>query len=406
MRRYILSFFMILIHVVYASVYLNTARIAYFNEQDYARARRACLTGIEQGEIDFELYAILAGCEIAYGNWGKAANALFEAIKVDSAKTFEWMDKKGGGLKYYHQAFYFSARALFLENENEEALERIDYARFLHGSDINTVILRGAILYKLGKIEEANREYSNVLAIDPRNPDVHFLIGKALFEIDEFDSSLVYFNNALDFYNPRYERTLYVLFQNASESNIDIAMEILALWRDRKIHELDQILKAELALDNGLIAHSETISKLDRTATDLARAYYYAGLSYYHIKEDSLALDNLRACLKLKSDDTDALFYAGEILVKFKAYDQAVVYLDKAAHLNPDDQYAWFYLGVCYTKLKEYDKAIGVYEKMLGSNPERIDVLTNLAYLYSELGAYVKSNEYLRKAELIQKKPQ
>ena len=68
-----------------------------------------------------------------------------------------------------------------------------------------------------------------------------------------------------------------------------------------------------------------------------------------------------------------------------------------------DDIFAWFYLGICYTQLKEYKKAIDIYEnKVLQLNPENIDAMTNLAYIYSEIGNSEKALEYLRKVEQLQ----
>ena len=90
---------------VYSSVELNTARIAYYNQRDFERAKTACLNGIKKGEINYELQGILGGCEIGLGNWQDAAEALIQAFAIDSIKTFDWLDKKGGGKQYFYQTF-------------------------------------------------------------------------------------------------------------------------------------------------------------------------------------------------------------------------------------------------------------------------------------------------------------
>ena len=110
--RFFFTLILFLSSFVYASVELNTARICYYNEQNYDRAKAACLKGIEKGEINSELYCILGGCEIGLGNWQDAAKALVKAFSIDSLKTHEWMHESGGET-YYYQAFYFSVRELF-----------------------------------------------------------------------------------------------------------------------------------------------------------------------------------------------------------------------------------------------------------------------------------------------------
>ena len=400
MRRSLILLSIVCITFMNASVYLNTARIAFFNEQDYKRAKKACLEGIKKGDTHFELYAILSACEISYSNWHAAVKALKGAFSKDSLHTLDWIRKRGGGEKYYHQAFYFSALDYFKKHKYEEALNDIKYTAYFDYCDKNSSILKGAILFKLGRIEEANREYLDILSRDPKNPDINFLIGKSLFEAGAFDSCLKYFINAMKYYRPKYKRTLQVLFQNKIDVDDKLTRKVLRLWFNKQLQELDELFKKELKLTDGLAAHNEVMLGLSRAATDLAHTYYYIGMVYYNLKEDSAALQNLENCLRFKPDDIDALFFASEILIKFKEYQKAREYLEELTKINPDDQDAWFYLAVCYTQLGFYKRAIEIYEnRMLPVDPNRVEVLTNLAYLYAQLGNDAKSNEYLQRAK-------
>ncbi len=403
MRKLCLLILIVLCQLGYASVFLNTARIAYYNERDFERAKKACLEGIEKGELNFELHAILGGCEIGFGNWKDASNALIRAFAIDSLKTIKWIGDRGGGEQYYFQAFYFAARELFDEEKYEEALNNLGYAKLLNPGDIGTYILTGAIQYKLGNIEQANREYKKALNIDPENPDVHFLIGKSLFETKEFDGSLTFFGDATKYYKLKYSRISKIVFQNLQVIEKTLAQKIIKLWIEQKIDELDQLIKVELELDGGLNAQQKNIEQFFKATDDLSRGYYFTGMAYYYLKKDSIALNNLLKSLELKPDDVDALYFAGEMHIKLKKYDDAIRYFEKVTLFKSDDIFAWFYLGICYTQLKEYKKAIDIYEnKVLQLNPENIDAMTNLAYIYSEIGNSEKALEYLRKVEQLQ----
>ncbi len=405
MRKPVILWVILLSHLAYASMYLNTARIAYYNQKDYERAKKACLQGIEKGERHFELYAILSGCEIGLANWEASSAALKNAFTVDSSKTMEWIMGKGGGEKYFYQAFYFTARLQYNTAQYDKALNNLHYARLLDPMDIRTYILKGAILYKLDKMKEANREYKKVLDLDPENPDVYFLIGKSLFESKKYDSSLTYFANAVKFYEPPYNRTSRILFQYLPEIDKTLVQRIIRLWVAQKMDELDQILKVDLELEQGLDVHIKNVEQFFKISNDLARSYYYKGMAHYNLKEDSLALQDLLRSLELRPDDLDALYFTGEIVIKLKQYESAAGFFERLTQLKDDDLYAWFYLGVCYTQLKQYKKAIDVYEnKVLQLDPENIDTMTNLAFIYSELGNSQKSFEYLQKAEELQKK--
>jgi len=405
MRKLFINLIVLLCHLGYASMYLNTARIAYYTQNDFERAKKACLQGIAKGERNFELYAILSGSEIGLANWKEASTALVNAFAVDSSQTIDWIMDKGGGGKYFYQAFYFTTRSQFDAGQYDEALENLRYAELLDPTDMRTYVLRGAIFYKLDRKEEANNEYNKVLDLDPENPDVHFLIGKSLFESKEYDSSLTYFDNAVMYYKPQYKRSSIVLFHNLPEVEKTTTQAIIRLWSEQKMDELDQLLKTDLKLEQGLDVHIRNVEQLFRISNDLARSYYYEGMAYYNMKEDSLALQNLLKSLELKPDDLDALYFAGETLVKMKQYQNAAGFFERLSQLKSDDLYAWFYLGVCYTQLKQYKKAIDVYEnRVLQLDPENIDTMTNLAFVYSELGNNKKSFEYLQRAEELQKK--
>jgi tetratricopeptide (TPR) repeat protein len=53
---------------------------------------------------------------------------------------------------------------------------------------------------------------------------------------------------------------------------------------------------------------------------------------------------------------------------------------------------------------KEYQRAVDIYEnKVLALEPKNIDAMTNLAYVYREMGNTKKALEWLTKAEKLQK---
>jgi tetratricopeptide (TPR) repeat protein len=348
-------------------VHLNTARIAYFQESDFERAKKACLAGIDAEENNFELYAILGGSEIGLGNWYDASGALISALSIDSTATFEWIKEKGGGEQYFYQAFYFSARELFDEEQYDGALKHLDYAQLLDPTDIRTYLLRGAILYKLDKWEDAHNQYQKVIEQDPENPDS------------------------------------MVVFQNVPDIDVTVSHKIMELWAAQQIHELDKLIKEDLLYEGGIDAQKGTIEQYYTTADNLAQSYYFSGMSDYYLKHDSLALEKLLMSLDFNPHDLDALYFTGEILAKFAQYQEAVEYFEWTTELKKNDVYAWFYLGVCYTQLKQYEKAINAYENnVLVLDPENINAMTNLAYVYSEIGNTDKSLEYLTRARELQ----
>jgi len=407
MRKMLLCWVVVTLCLLQADVfkYLNTARIAYFNEKDYGRARKACLDGIAEAPDNVELLSILGGSEMGLGNWGAASRAFEKAFAVDTSKTLEWIARQPEGLKYYFQSFYFFGRELFEQGEYAEVLQYLGYDEAFGIDDMNVHILRGAALYKLERFDDANNEYLKVLNIDPQNPDVNYLIAKSLFDNEDYDGCLSYFVTAVKYYTVRYERFGRIIFHNLLEIDSLLAQKIVRMWTSGEKEDLDRLLADSLKIAEGLSVQGANIEQFAKTADDLGRSYYYYSMAHYSLKNDTMALKNMLLGVRYKPDDIDGLYYAGEMNVKLGQYKDAIPFLERLTRLYPDDKYGWFYLGVCYTETKQYRKAVDAYEKnFLKLDPESIDVMNNLAYVYREMGDNEKALHWLIRVEELQKK--
>lgn len=381
----------------------NSARI-YIEQQDYERAKEQIFIGLKETPDDYELYVLLAKAEIGLSRWIEASKAFEDGIAIDSAKTINWLLGDIKNVSAYRQAFYNAALTLREEKKYDHALRDLGYAKILNPDDVNTYILEGGLYSELGNKEMASKAYAKALSIDPENADAYFLIGKEFYDRRMYDSSVVRFNKAIEYFKIRRERDAKMLFQNLPEVDEDLADRIIKLWREKKNDELDELIKVQLGIDAGLTAVQDRVMRFYKTTDGLARSYYLLGMAHYNLKDDALALQNIQKSLEVLPDDLDALFYAGEIYIKMKKFKDALSNFEKITRLKEDDVYAWFYSAVCYSQLKDYKKAIDIYEgKVLELDPENIDVLTNLAYCYRELGNNKKALEYLMKVEKLQK---
>jgi tetratricopeptide (TPR) repeat protein len=381
----------------------NAARI-YIQQGEYEAAKTQILEGLKTAPDDYEYYVLLAKVEIGMGNWLAASEALNRGTSIDSVKTINWLLADKQNVQVYWQAFYNSAVALMGEQKYADALKNVNYCEALNPENVSQYILEGGIYTELNEKEKANAAYEKALSIDPENPEAYFLIGRAVFEQGQYDSSIVIFTKALEYFNVKYERTAMVLFQNLPEIDKSIARRIVELWGANREEDLDEMVKVQLGFDGGLNAQRRLIEQFYKTTEGLARTYYYIGMAQYSLRNESLALENLTKSIELKGDDIDALYYAGEITLKQGEYDRSINYFSMITDLKEDDVFAWFYLGVNYTQKKQYQKAVDVYEnKVLNYDPDNIEAMTNLAYVYREMGNNKKALEWLTKAEKLQK---
>ncbi|KPL15940.1 hypothetical protein AMJ74_00355 [candidate division WOR_3 bacterium SM1_77] len=403
MKQLIVLALIIIFFIGCPSAPKNSARI-YIEQQDYERAKEQISIGLKDTPNDYELYVLLAKAEIGLSRWTEASEAFEDGIAIDSAKTINWLlgDKKN--ISAYRQAFYNAALTLREEKMYEHAVRNLGYAKILNPNDVSTYILEGGLYGEMGNREMANKAYAKALSIDPENPDAYFLVGKEFYDKRMYDSSVVKFNKAVEYFNIRHERDAKMLFQNLPEVDQDLAFKIIKLWNEKKNDELDELIRVQLGIDAGLSAMKDRVDRFFKTSQGLARSYYWLGMAHYNLKDDALALENIQKSLGVLPDDLDALFYVGEILIKMKRFKDALSNFERITQLKEDDVYAWFYSAVCHSQLKDYKKAIDIYEgKVLELDPENIDALTNLAYCYRELGNNKKALEYLMKVEELQK---
>jgi tetratricopeptide (TPR) repeat protein len=400
MKRIALLGFIVLF-IACPSSFKNSAGI-YIAQGEYERAKEQALEGLKATPDDYELYLLLGKAEIGLTNWLAASQALLKGFVVDSVLSINWMLADKNNISVYRQTFYNTAVVLAQDKEYDKALVNLGYCHILDPEDVSAWVLEGGIYDELDDTEKASNAYTQALTIDPDNPEAHYRVGKAYYDNKVYESALEKFNDAIKYYESQYNGITKSIFQNLPAVDKPLAYEIVNLYNDKKTDELAELIKVKLGFDDPN-SQGRNIEKFVKTTEGLSRTYYFTGMTYLFLKNDSLALASFNKSLNLEPDYFEALFYTGEILLRQGKYEAAQGYFEKATQ-ESDELYAWFYVAVCHTQLKNYQRAIEIYEtEVLRIDPKNVETMTNLAFCYRELGNTKKSLEYLMKAEALQK---
>ncbi|MEO0094595.1 MAG: tetratricopeptide repeat protein [candidate division WOR-3 bacterium] len=381
----------------------NACKI-YISQGEYARAKEQALEGIKISPDDYEAYCLLGKAELGLGNYPEASKAFQNGFKKDSLATINWLknDENGKNLSAFWQIFYGAGYKAYLDRKYEEALLNIKFAKMLDPENSSQYILEGNIYAEIGEKEKAMAVYRKVLEFDRENAEASYFIARAYFDKQVYDSCLTYLAKSIQTFESEYNKFKNLLFK--IEFNQGLANELTRLWKEGKKDALDQFLKVKLGHDEGLSAQEKNVEKFVKINEGLGRSYYLAGIVHLNNKNDTLALKNLMKSAECIPDDVDVLFFLGELLIRMGKWVEARRYFERLVEIKPDDFPAWFYIGVVYSQEKNYKKAIEIYEtKALPLEPENVDVLTNLAYAYREIGNTKKAWEYLQKADKILK---
>lgn len=289
----------------------------------------------------------------------------------------------------------------------------------------------------------AANAYSQMLKIQPYNPELRYRLGFAYSKYGEINKAIEEFRAATMINENHWDAHLSLanLYARQSQNNeaIDECMLILKNSSDPTFRSYVMLLLAQLYVANGeydnAISICESITKGRNGRIVVAEAYYRMGSAYKEkgeknradenfqksidaykalIEEDKknvelnydiamvydarsdykLAEQHLGRLIALKPDEANAYNYLGYILVEQnKELELAVSYVQKAIEMEPNNGAFHDSLGWAYYKLEKLDEAITELEKAAELTPGDSDIHEHLGDAYSK-----KGGEFTQKA--------
>lgn len=241
-----------------------------------------------------------------------------------------------------------------------------------HLSDILiTQIYLEMTLQDLGRPEEADKYFNEILEIELEEKEVWFERGIALYRMDKYKDAIKSFNKVLEI-DPNYIWAWFnkgIAFYNLKEYRL--ALECF-----------DQVLEIDSEYEDAWFSKGSALIKLEKF--EQAVEWYEKILEIYPYFESgwynkAFALtrlsrfDNAIECynklLEFNPEDIYALAMKGYSLLNLKKYDEAEFYYDKALEQDKEYGIAWYHKA-CLESLKDNkDKAIEFLKKAIELNP-------------------------------------
>lgn len=219
------------------------------------------------------------------------------------------------------------------------------------------LIDKGHFFFDEGKYEEAVKNYSRALNIEPENIDALINIGLAYRHLEKYDKAIEYYDKVLEI-----------------ESNNKVAINNIG-WSLQCKGELEKAIemyKKSLEID---CAYDVPIVNLTNI--------------YFKEKQYDEAIQVFKRALEKDPLNTANWVDLGRAYRYLEKYDDAIDAYLKALKLDKNDKIAWNNLGWVYFSTNQYDKAIEAYIKSL-----EIDWLYDLAFsnLIKVYKAMIKNN--------------
>ena len=224
--------------------------------------------------------------------------------------------------------------------------------------------LLGAALQAMGRFEEAIDSYNQAIQIYPNDPDTHYNIGLAFYNLRQLDSAVNSYKKAIQI-NPNYVEAY---------NNLGVALK-----------DLKQLEKS-----------IQSCVKAIQLKPDYAEAYNNLGAAFQDLSRLDEAVKNYNKAIQLKPDYAIAYSSLGVALQKLGRLKEALNNHNKAIQLNPNYAEAYGNRGSTLKGLGRIDEAVRNYDKAIQLKPD-------YAIAYSGRNFALNYSSELTQADIFQK---
>ena len=327
-----------------------------------------------------------------------------------------------------------SLALILFNNEQYQPCEQLIYKILKKSDDDRAFYLLAEIFYNYKNIDEAIKNYSYAININPKIAVYYYKLGityslkgffneaeqsfcKALYlEPDniDFNYTLAYLYYTEKKYDLSENITDYILRQDNKNLNTT-ALKILLLIEKKEITSaskyIDELNKHKNKDDFIWYVQSKYYAKLNiwnkailaiNKAVELnensVEYKYELANDYYNVENYVLAIKNCNGIIEKNNKYIPAYILKAKILYKTAEYTKAEEMLDNALKLDINCPEIYFIKGDISYALSEYKKAIEHYKTGISINPKEKRYYELIAKSYYMLENYADAYEYYKEA--------
>jgi predicted O-linked N-acetylglucosamine transferase (SPINDLY family) len=241
--------------------------------------------------------------------------------------------------------------------------------------DVPRTVHQALELHRQGRIADAERLYTAVLAVRPDNIDSLHMLGDIKLARGELATALRLFSAAIQL-RPKSPQILvgYGLALNGLGQH-DGALEAF----EQAIKQKKSFAEAHNNRGGVLVAlnrHAEALESFERAVAskpDYAEAHYNRGFALHRLGLNGEALQSLDRAIALRPDYAKAYANRGVVLDALGRTAEALASYDRALDIQPEMSEALLNRAAALHALKRYEEALGALDLLIAAHPGNAD---------------------------------
>ena len=304
------------------------------------------------------------------------ANELKTLLSFYQKKKFYDAEKLAQSITYKFPSHPFAWKILIavLEQTNRipESLNTLNKVLALFPKDPEIHISMGNVLKALGRSDEAIKNYDKAIILNKKNFQAYYNLALTLKEMGRYEDSAYNFKKAISL-EPKFAKAHYNLATNLKE-----------------LGELEQ----------ALLSYKQAI----KLKSDYYQAFYNSANILKNSNQFDEAVKNYKKAIELKPDFAEAYNNLGMTFKQLERYEEALDCLNHAILIKPKYPEAFYNLGIIFNDIENFDEAVKNYKKAIELKPDFAEAYNNLGDTFYDLDKFEEALGCLNHAILLKPK--
>jgi len=341
---------------------------AFYSKGEHEQAIEYFISSTEYDPDLLETHLYLVQIYYDMGEIGLSLDECEEVLRIDPQnKEISWFIRKNEQSQKYGREAYKNYERGYLSYKNGNFEEAVSYFKssILANPNFKEPHYYLALsYYQIGDLDNSIFQWEEVIRIDSFDNTAKHFLNNSLEEKKYGRETLKHFNTGYDYYLKGEYNKAIEEFNRSLDYNPEF--EKTRQFLSRSYYQLNQM--DEYREERKKATELKTSGEGEK-----AEEYYKLGYEFYSLKDYTVAIEELKKALTIKSDYPRARYLLAECYFQQKEYKLAQIEYERVVTDSEINEYtddALWGSGWCYYLLEEYEEAAKKFSKLLNDFPD------------------------------------